>query len=710
MKMLLRSFCVCVMALLLAQPASARVTDWQQAPHSAIRLVVADYSPGHSDIALEFKIDDGWKMYWRHPGDAGFPPTISVSGENIENSSVKWPYPERAVDSQGGITLESYAYHRHLFLPLEIKAKDASQPLKGEIDISYGICKDICIPAHAKITLDVASGEVDHDAAALFEQAMQAIPQANGSHGLQIHTENVRWSGEGDTLKLAVEVSSSVRLSEDADLFVEGGDDFAFYKPRVTFLDDMHDRAQFVFPVKAFGEKKLGTVALHLTFASGGEAVEAALPAGTVHYDARFAEHSREISSASNDATSGTSHTWFVILLFAWLGGLILNVMPCVLPVLSIKLLGVIRHGSGETSWHVRLSFLSAAIGIVVSFMVLATVVVVLKNAGMAVGWGFHFQQPYFLVVMVLILTLFAQNMWGLFEIKLPMALQDRVGRAGIHHQGLAGHFLSGALATILATPCTAPFLGTAVGFALSRGPFEIFSTFLAMSLGMATPYLLVTWRPQWVMHLPKSGNWMVAVKALMGILLVLTAAWLIWVLSGQLGAAAARVMAAWVVALTIFQIPGFVSRNFLKRLLVGFVMLNIITLPSFFPAVAPKKQEEIGWQAFDESRIAPLVAEGKVVLVDVTADWCLTCKFNEINVLHDDEVRARLSDGGIVAMRADWTSRNPEILQYLQAHGRLGIPFNIVYGPAHPEGIVLSELLTKSALFEALEKASGTK
>jgi suppressor for copper-sensitivity B len=349
------------------------------------------------------------------------------------------------------------------------------------------------------------------------------------------------------------------------------------------------------------------------------------------------------------------------ILAVALLGGLILNIMPCVLPVLLLKLTGVLDL-SGRERAHLRAAFLSTAAGIVASFLVLAGGLVALKSAGASIGWGIQFQQPAFLALMAIVCILFAANIWGLFQIPMPafvgrVAVASDAGLGSDH----AKSFFTGVLATALATPCSAPFVGTAVGFALARGPAEILAIFLALGLGLALPYLAIAAAPGLVGFLPRPGAWMRWLKGVLGLTLVATAIWLmsiIGVQTGLLGASAATGGGA-------------------------------------------------HWVAFDEAAIADSVARDKVVFVDVTADWCITCQANKKLVIDADPVAGRLQQDGVVAMKADWTNPDPKIADFLGRHGRYGIPFNIVYGPGAPAGIVLPELLTRQAVTAALDQAA---
>ncbi|MGE3623620.1 MAG: protein-disulfide reductase DsbD family protein, partial [Bdellovibrionales bacterium] len=349
-------------------------------------------------------------------------------------------------------------------------------------------------------------------------------------------------------------------------------------------------------------------------------------------------------------------------------------------------------------------SFLVTAAGIVFSFLVLAGVTIGLKQLGLAVGWGVQFQQPVFLGLLILLLTFFAANMWGLFEIHLPRFLADNL--AGPYHPKLAGDFATGAFATLLATPCTAPFLGTAVGFALASGPHEIVIIFTALGLGMSLPYIAVALVPRIATALPRPGTWMVRVRHVLGWALALTALWLVWVLAAQISPRGAAV-----VGLCMAAIIGLFSLNRIRRR--GYIAFGIASFAllafanTLMGSVDPKPAAiDPAWERFDEHEIAGYVEKGKTVFVDITADWCLTCKANKKFVLMRDEVKARLFQPNVVAMEADWTNPDPQIGAYLQKHGRYGIPFNIVFGPAAPQGIVLPELLTPSLVLDALDRA----
>jgi suppressor for copper-sensitivity B len=388
--------------------------------------------------------------------------------------------------------------------------------------------------------------------------------------------------------------------------------------------------------------------------------------------------------------------------------------MPCVLPVLSLKLLGIVGHGGGERR-AVRAAFIASAAGVLASFLVLAGLLIALRAGGVAIGWGIQFQQPLFLAAMVVVLTLFACNLLGWFEVPLPGWVGDLAGalpgEPGRH--GLIGNFLTGALATLLATPCSAPFLGTAIGFALAGSAAEILAVFAAIAVGLALPYLLVAAWPGLATRLPRPGRWMVWLRGLLGLLLAGTAAWLLKVLLSEVGTAPVVLIALLMAALASLlwghrRLPARLGpATAAAAVLLG---LGALLAPALLaaPGPAPRPAADALWQPFAPDRIAALVADGKVVFVDVTADWCITCQVNKKLVLDQPSVQERLAGGGTIAMRADWTSPSAAITRYLAGFGRYGIPFNAVYGPRAPQGVALPELLTPGAVEDGFRQAGG--
>ena len=691
----------------------AAASPWLDHEQARVRLIASSNAVGEAEtvsLGLQFELQPGWKIYWRSPGDAGFPPVLdwSASG-NLAGAEIAWPVPHRF--SLFG--LETFGYSDEVVLPIEARLDRAGEALSLKADLRYLICEEICIPHSGELTLDLPAGESGSARETLLiEQFRSRVPGDGSAAGLAIERASLLAANDDTSLEVA---ARSERPFEAPDLLVEGPPGFSFGKPEVVLADE--GRSAVLRLAALAGPAAEGVIEgkqLTLTLTDGRRGLETQVVA-------RYAEPpAGGIPELGRVPAQDPSLSLLTILGLALLGGLILNLMPCVLPVLSIKLLSVVSHG-GSARGPVRVGFLASAAGILFSFLVLAVAAIALKSAGMAAGWGIQFQQPLFLSVMTLIVTLFALNLFGLFEIPLPGFLSGlaTVGApAGGHgagengNGGLAGHFLTGAFATLLATPCSAPFLGTAVGFALAGGTPDILLVFLALGLGLSLPYLLIAAFPGLATALPRPGPWMVWLRRILGLALVATAVWLLSVLMAQVGLTATLLAAAMllVVALAFAFgriLPRGVAASF--ALIAG---LAAVVLPSLLesPPSRAALVAEDAWEPLDQARIASLVAEGRVVFVDVTADWCITCQVNKKLVLDSDDVAERLGGSGeIVTMRGDWTLPDPAITDYLKSFGRYGIPFNAVYGPGLPQGEALPELLTVDAVLGTLDRAEAS-
>lgn len=398
------------------------------------------------------------------------------------------------------------------------------------------------------------------------------------------------------------------------------------------------------------------------------------------------------------------------ILFFAFLGGLILNVMPCVLPVLSLKVFGI-AESAGKGRAEARTGGLMTTLGILVSFWALAAAAIAARAAGHAVGWGVQFQEPGFVTFLAVIVVLFSLNLWGLFEIPLPARLANRLA-GGQGHTGAAGHFASGLFATLMATPCSAPFLGTAISFALIQPPVVIVGIFTAVGLGLALPYLVLAAWPGAARLFPKPGAWMETVRGVLGFLLAAAAIWLFFVLASQLDPA----RLAWVqfallllaLGVWIASRRGGVAAGLKAFARVGAVAAAVwaIYLAATAAPVSASTQvagKLIQWQTFDRAQAEQLAAEGTPVFVDVTANWCVTCKVVERGVLETEEIATAFERHGVVPMKADWTNYDRAIGDFLQEHGRAGIPFYLLYRPGTTP-YLFSELPTKKSILAALE------
>ncbi len=691
-----------------ASPTSvfAETSNWAKTDHTAVRLISAARAVGDADtvaLGLQFELKDGWKIYWRSPGDAGFPPRIDWSGStNLAGARISWPAPVRF----SVLDLETVGYKHEVVLPITALLQRPGEALQLHATVDYLACSDICVPYTADLTMKVPAGPANAgEFTHLVSRYNSQVPQRTAAQGVDIDGLTVLPGQPATTVRLT---ATSTQPFSKPDAFLEGPAELAFGAPTVTLgnggLTATLDMV--VFGTESLDMPVAGTE-ITATLVDGDRSVERRL---TLSPPSAPQTTVSEPPSSHSPVAVPPQRSFLMILGLGLLGGLILNLMPCVLPVLSIKLLGVVSHGGGDPR-SVRLSFIASALGILFSFMVLAAVLAAMKTLGGSVNWGIQFQQPWFLIVMILVMTVFTCNLWGFLDIRLPKFVADAGVRSG-RVDGLGGHFLTGALATLLATPCSAPFLGTAIGFALARGATDIFAVFAALGLGLAAPYLAVAAFPRLATMLPRPGRWMTVLRYILGAALAATGAWLLTVLAVEVGDTGALIigMVALSMALAICLAAG--AEGPLNRsgvvvaaaLAVGALLMPVRAHDK--PAVMP----EGAWTVFDEAAIPGLVAEGRVVFVNVTAEWCITCQANQTLVLSKDQVRHVLGSDTVVAMRGDWTRPDPAIANYLASFGRYGIPFDAVYGPGLPDGEALPELLTTDAVLGTIERAADAR
>jgi suppressor for copper-sensitivity B len=672
----------------------------QSAPHDSpalsARLITAEngVAPGSGTLSggLDLRMAAGWKTYWRSPGEVGFPPEVDWSGSrNIASVEFLFPAPHRFT----AFGIENFGYADEVVFPLRITLENPGEPAELAATVSLLMCSDVCIPEDFALTLTVADGTgIDSDAAARITRFAALVPDTAISSDMAVTAAYLN----ADQTALIVTAQSD-RPFAAPDIFPEYGIYSSFGAPDVR-LGDGGRTLWASLPVLSLDDD---LPPLMVTITDGARA--ATLPAALV------TTAPAPPFSVDRVLPGVAEIAW--IALVAFLGGLILNVMPCVLPVLSIKL-GSVIAARGQDRARVRGGFMMAALGVMIFIWALAAITLAVQGAGGTVGWGLQFQNPVFLTLMVVVLAVFAANLLGAFEIALPSSVQTRLARSGGHGGGYAGDFATGAFAAVMATPCSAPLLGTAVAFALTGRPVDIVIVFTALGLGLALPYILVAAFPGLVARLPKPGRWMVWVKLVLGALLLLTAGWLIWVLVGVGGQGAALAVLALTAALiaVLTWLPGPRALTVAAAALLAILPLVAAATLGGADRQAALQTDvqtdvQTDWAAFDRGEIARRVAAGDVVFVDVTADWCLTCIANKTLVVDRDPVATALAAPGVVPMRADWTRPDDRIAQYLSDNNRFGIPFNAVYGPGAPDGIILSEILTSSAVLDALVAAA---
>lgn len=687
---------------------AAATSDWAETDNSRLRLISQVNAVGTNPqitLGLHFQMNDHWKIYWRSPGDAGFPPSVEVTGStNVEKAEIQWPLPERF----SILGFETLGYTDETVLPLLVTLKNPGEAVQIKAQVSYLACAEVCIPYDAVLNISLPAGDATPSAQAhLINRYQVQVPTAGPTMGLSLQDVQFKADGEKADGGILMVTANSNAAFVEPDLFVEGSEMLAFGAPKVSVSTD---GTLALMEIRIEGLTFLKTpfidLPLTLTLSDGLRSAEFKGAQATLATADMLA-----LSDELPKDRSGEGPSILVMLGLALLGGIILNLMPCVLPVLSIKLLGVVSHGGGHTR-TVRLNFLASSAGIISSFIALAVILIVLKSAGVAIGWGIQFQHPWFLVAMAMVVTLFACNLWGFFEVHLPQSVAE-IGAQETNVHGLGGHFMTGVFATLLATPCSAPFLGTAVGFALARGTGEILMIFTALGVGLALPYLLVAAYPKFATKMPKPGRWMVILRRVLGFALAGTGAWLVTILAVQVSEIAAIFIA--IIMMTVAAML-YIHKRLHRR--YGKLDWIAVAILAVFAFSVPDNVGNAGngtdtqklegmWQAFDEREIQTLVENNQVVFVDVTAKWCITCQVNKALVLSQGEVYVRLSGPDVTAMQADWTKPSEVISRYLASFGRYGIPFNAVYGPGAPNGITLPELLSQDIVLKALDKAA---
>ncbi|WP_406610838.1 protein-disulfide reductase DsbD family protein [Agarivorans sp. JK6] len=664
--------------------AFSQSTGWlthQQHPPAQVRLMLTGEFNQQTKLlpaVLQVKLEGDWKTYWRSPGEGGVAPSIRWDeASSVQSLEWLWPRPERF----SLLGLQTFGYQQAVDFPLLLRVDSSSQAGRISGVLTLSTCTNVCVLTDYPFAVDVDLKALrpDSEAMYLYNKAKMAVPPL-----AEAGSSDFVWDDTKQQLQVTLRGEYQWQLPQ---LVVDGDPETIF---KLLNLSLQPKQVSAVFSAENWlAPPMLTDKVLHLTIFDKQQAVE---------YQSKVVAGQVSVEAIA----------WPKLLVFALLGGLILNIMPCVLPVLGMKLSSVIAAASHDQG-RIRRQFLASAAGIVVSFWILAGFVMLLKVSGQAVGWGIQFQQPWFIGFMALVTGLFALNMLGAFEISLPASWQTRLATSGGNSYG--GHFLQGMFATLLATPCSAPFLGTAVAFALGAEPLSLIIIFSALALGMALPWLLVAAFPSLAKALPKPGKWMKQVKLVFALMLLATCLWLLSLLANFLSGVGLLLVTA-VVVLTFVWV--LLKQYGAKALLISFSALMLIgggvalvgaMTSERWAKVLPS---DLVWQPLQQSNIAEQVAQGKVVLVDVTADWCITCKANKVGVLLQDPTYSRLKLDTVHLVKGDWTKPSSEVSAFLQRYQRFGVPFNIVYGPAAPNGIALPVILSHQVIEQALAQAAG--
>jgi thiol:disulfide interchange protein len=712
----MRALKIWLFALLFASSAAFALSGNTVATDNVkARLVseVAAVGPGQSFwVALEFDIRDGWHTYWRNPGDSGEPTKLAWQlPAGFTAGDIVWTTPHRFEIAP----LVNYGYAKHAVHLVQVTApKDlkSGTPVALSAKASWLVCSDVCIPGDANLQLTVPAGAqaggIDPAAAALFTAARSELPSAEPA------PTSARIAGDKLVITLGREWGPTLSQITSLAFFPydEGGIEYA--TPQT--LTRTKDAVELAMKV-GFQPPKAGAIrGVLVATEQNGTQTESVPIEIAADFSGAGADQVKAAPRFAPLAQSSKEpeHSLPVLMLLAILGGLILNLMPCVFPVLSIKAINVVEQAKKDPR-AVRIKGLVFAAGVICSMLSLAAVLLALRAGGEEIGWGFQLQSPLFVTLMIYLLLAVGLNLSGVFEIGGGLA---GVGDGLTQGEGYSASFFTGVLTTLVATPCTAPFMAAAVGAALTQSALNALCIFAALGLGLALPYVLLSFAPWMRRVLPKPGAWMDTLKQVFAFPIYASAAWLLWVLSHEtssfgLGAALAGTVLIGLAAWAYQKSNSSSGRGKVTVLVTAVVSLLLaIILPVRFADVAAaapgdSAQARPGvdeWQPYSAAKVAELNASGRPLLVNFTASWCLTCLVNERNAFADAAVQEIFRDKKVTLMKGDWTNRDPAITKALAAFGRAGVPLYVVYngraGAAEP--LVLPQILTAGVVQSA--------
>ena len=663
-----------------------------KAPHLTAELtsLAPQIAPGGQlELGLVLTLEEGWHVYWVNAGDSGEPPKIRWTlPKGVSAGPMRFPPPVRLPYGP----LMDFGYVDQVAFPVELAAAPAVKPGKVHLDahVTWLVCANVCLPgkAHLGLDLNVSPGPLPD-------------PPVVGALGRALHSLPKPLAGDMSVTAVGGKKAIAVSLRTGSR-----EDDVEAYPFDAEIVNNPADQVVDSTPegVKVTMERAPDSTALPrslhvLLKLSDNEAYEVTTPVqpGNVAYAASKPAAKNTGSNAASEITA-----WGAVGL-AFLGGLILNLMPCVFPVLFLKGLALVNT-SAEERGRQRLHGAIYTLGILVSFWAIVTALLALRAGGRELGWGFQLQSPGFVAVLASLMFFLALSLAGQFELGLSLT---STGGGLAQKSGLAGSFFTGVLATVVATPCMGPLMGAAVGFALAQPAWLTLVVFTALGLGLAAPYLAVSLHPQWTSLLPKPGAWMETLKQVTAIPLFATALWLAWVYAHLYPAAGVDRMTLLLAGFLLLAIAGWVLGRWPARWGSAIAALALIASAIVLPLRTPRAPTS-AWQAWTPASFAAARASGQPVFVDFTAAWCLSCKFNEAAVLHSTEVENKLRSAHVQLLRADWTQYDAKITEELAAIGRSGVPTYVLYRPGeNANADVLPELLSKDAVLKAIERDS---
>lgn len=692
----LRPLSVAASAILLAHSAFGQTYQGKELVKATLLADTYAIVPGKPcNAGLLLRMAPGWHTYWKFSGDAGLPTEIKWNlPPGWKVGEIQWPIPLKTNDPGD---IQTYGYQDEVMLIQEITppAKIDSSLVKLSAQADWLVCERICIPGSANLELELSTATSSEPKNTdLFARYRRLVPQDFPA----AQTASSTWSRTGNDLHLKV-TGEQIANYQTLDFFPLPQGNTVVGHPSVESRQG--NEVTFKIPIESL-DKNLSSMPGLIVFSK--------FPNGNERTSWRLG--ASQVAAATQP--SRTSRGLLGFLFFGFIGGFILNLMPCVLPVISLKIFGFIKH-AGKDRRGVFRNGVAFIAGIFVWFVGLALLLIGLKAAGHQITWAAQFTNPYFVLALSVIVLVFALDLFGVFEIALPQALMHKMLHSATR-EGEVGSFFQGVFATALATPCTAPFLGTAIGFSFTQSPLIILLMFVAVAAGMSAPYFLLSAQPAWMRFLPQPGPWMVNVKQFMGFLLLATLVFLIYVLGAQRGLEGAIWASCFLLIVSVacwmkgaFIVP---ASSAAKRMTSTVIMLALLLgsgvylIGDKFRAAIPDlvQIQQGDWQPFTPERLQSERDQGHAVFVDFTAAWCLTCKFNEKAVLENSEVREAFQRHGVVKLKADWTNGDPTITKLLQQFGRPGVPLYVLYPGKSQEPVVFPELLTKNIILDKLE------
>jgi thiol:disulfide interchange protein DsbD len=700
------------------QPARA-ASSAVDADHLRVELRVLPqtlHQGGSAQAGLYFKLEPGWHIYWKNPGDAGLPTHATWTlPAGVTAGPLVFPAPKRLALGP----LMDYGYEDEVLFPLTLTVAKSAEPGTALIHakLDWLVCQNSCLPGKAE--LELSREILDHpgkpvssaEDQALFRRFSARLPRslpASAKADFQSTPTGFRL-----TVETGQRETQAVFFPAEQDIIDNPAPQKLTPTSQGLVLDLKKDASLKAAPAQLKGVLELsGGRAFEIAALPGSSAVQTtpvvAVPAAAVPPSPTTA--SSPALGNSSIAVAPTSSFWLTLLRisgFAFLGGLVLNLMPCVFPVLFLKGLALVNSGNKERS-ALRLHGFVYAGGILVSFWVLVAVLLGLRAAGSTLGWGFQFQSPVFLSLMAGLLFFLGLSLAGQFEIGLTLT---SAGGSLAQKQGYTGSFFTGVLAVVVATPCSAPFMGAAIGYALAQPAAVTFAVFTALALGLAAPYVALTLQPAWTRILPRPGVWMEILRQAVSVPIFATVIWLAWVLARAYGAS---LLASLLAGFLLLAIAGwFLGRWPAKRwstIVAGLFLAAMVALSALAPshlAIASEgaSTETQGWEPYSAAALARYQAQGRPVFVDFSASWCLSCQVNERVALNQPEVMQAFAGRNVALLKADWTRHDEAITQALTVLGRSGVPAYALYAPEEKSPHLLPEVLTPGIVIDALNK-----